>query len=107
MELFMIFFGAIFFNNFVLNRFLGICPFLGVSKRIETSVGMGMAVAFVMTLASVMTWLLRACSSTRWDWVTCRPLFSSWSSRPWSSLWRCSCRRSAPHCTKPWACICP
>ncbi|HOB35569.1 MAG: electron transport complex subunit RsxA [Firmicutes bacterium] len=59
MELFMIFFGAIFFNNFVLNRFLGICPFLGVSKRIETSVGMGMAVAFVMTLASVMTWLLQ------------------------------------------------
>jgi electron transport complex protein RnfA len=59
MELVMIFFGAIFFNNFVLNRFLGICPFLGVSKRIETSVGMGMAVAFVMTLASVITWLLQ------------------------------------------------
>lgn len=59
MELVLIFFGAIFFNNFVLNRFLGICPFLGVSKRIETSVGMGMAVAFVMTLASIITWLLQ------------------------------------------------
>jgi electron transport complex protein RnfA len=58
MKLVMIFFGAVFFNNFVLNRFLGICPFLGVSKRIETSVGMGMAVAFVMTLASIFTWLL-------------------------------------------------
>ncbi len=59
MNLVMIFFGAIFFNNFVLNRFLGICPFLGVSKRIETSVGMGMAVAFVMTLASIITWVLQ------------------------------------------------
>jgi len=60
MGLVMIFFGAVFFNNFVLNRFLGICPFLGVSKRIETSVGMGMAVAFVMTLASIFTWALQA-----------------------------------------------
>lgn len=60
-----IFFGAIFFNNFVLNRFLGICPFLGVSKRIETSLGMGMAVAFVMTLASIITWMLQGFL----DWV--------------------------------------
>lgn len=58
-ELLIIFFGAVFFNNFVLNRFLGICPFLGVSKRLETSLGMGMAVAFVMTLASIITWLLQ------------------------------------------------
>jgi len=59
MDLLLIFFGAVFFNNFVLSRFLGICPFLGVSKRIETSLGMGMAVAFVMTLASIITWLLQ------------------------------------------------
>jgi len=58
-ELLIIFFGAVFFNNFVLNRFLGICPFLGVSKRLETSLGMGMAVAFVMTLASIITWILQ------------------------------------------------
>src|SRR5690554_7881282 len=58
-EILLIFFGAVFFNNFVLNRFLGICPFLGVSKRIETSLGMGMAVAFVMTLASIITWVLQ------------------------------------------------
>ncbi|HCX79241.1 MAG TPA: electron transport complex subunit RsxA, partial [Firmicutes bacterium] len=55
----MIFFGAIFFNNFVFNRFLGICPFLGVSKRLDTSIGMGMGVAFVMTVASTLTWLLQ------------------------------------------------
>ena len=53
-----IIFGAIFVNNFVLSRFLGICPFLGVSKKVDTSIGMGMAVTFVMGLASLVTWLL-------------------------------------------------
>jgi len=52
MQLFVIIFGAILVNNFVLTRFLGICPFLGVSKSVETSAGMGLAVTFVMTLAS-------------------------------------------------------
>lgn len=55
-----IIFGAVFINNFVLIRFLGICPFLGVSKKIETSLGMGMAVIFVMGLASGATWILHA-----------------------------------------------
>jgi electron transport complex protein RnfA len=48
--------GAIFINNFVLSRFLGICPFVGVSRSVESSVGMGMAVIFVMTLAGVATY---------------------------------------------------
>lgn len=47
--------GAILVNNFVLSRFLGICPFLGVSKRIDTALGMGGAVIFVMTMASALT----------------------------------------------------
>ena len=51
--------SAIFVNNFLLARFLGVCPFLGVSKRIDTAVGMGMAVIFVMTLASVATWFIQ------------------------------------------------
>ena len=50
--------GAIFINNFVFAKFLGICPFMGVSKKVESSIGMGMAVAFVMTLASAITWLV-------------------------------------------------
>jgi len=50
--------GAVLVNNFVLSRFLGICPLLGVSKRISTAVGMSGAVLFVMTLASAMTWCL-------------------------------------------------
>ncbi|SES65660.1 electron transport complex protein RnfA [Anaerobranca gottschalkii] len=54
-----ILFTAIFVNNFVLRQFLGICPFLGVSKKVETSVGMGMAVTFVMTLSSIITWFIQ------------------------------------------------
>ncbi len=51
--------GAILVNNFVLSRFLGICPFLGVSKRLETSLGMSGAVIFVMTGAAAVTWCLQ------------------------------------------------
>lgn len=47
---------SIFTQNFVLVKFYGICPFLGVSKKVDTALGMGMAVTFVMTLASIMTW---------------------------------------------------
>ncbi len=50
--------GAILVNNFVLTRFLGVCPFLGVSKKVETAVGMGMAVVFVMTMAATITWIV-------------------------------------------------
>lgn len=55
---FLIFISAIFVNNIVLSQFLGICPFLGVSKKIDTALGMGAAVAFVLTLATVVTYLL-------------------------------------------------
>lgn len=58
MQFFVILFGAIFVNNFVLSKFLGICPFLGVSKKVETAAGMGIAVTFVMTLASAATYLV-------------------------------------------------
>jgi electron transport complex protein RnfA len=57
-ELLQLVIGAILVNNFVLTRFLGICPFLGVSKKVETAVGMGMAVIFVMTLAATITWIV-------------------------------------------------
>ena len=51
--------SSILVNNYVLSKFLGICPFLGVSKKIETATGMGMAVTFVMVLASIITWLVQ------------------------------------------------
>lgn len=58
-SIFVILVSSILVNNFVLNRFLGICPFLGVSKQVETAFGMGMAVTFVMTLAGIITYMLQ------------------------------------------------
>jgi len=58
MELLVIFISAAIVNNFVLSQFLGICPFVGVSKRVDSAVSMGMAVTFVMTITAVVTWLI-------------------------------------------------
>lgn len=55
----LIFITAIFVNNIVLSQFLGICPFLGVSKKVDSALGMGAAVAFVLTLATIVTYLLQ------------------------------------------------
>ena len=59
MEYILIFISAIFVNNIILSQFLGICPFLGVSQKINTSLGMSAAVAFVMTLATIVTYLIQ------------------------------------------------
>lgn len=59
MEYLLIFIAAIFVNNIVLSQFLGICPFLGVSQKVNTSLGMSAAVAFVMALATLVTWLVQ------------------------------------------------
>ena len=59
MEYILIFISAIFVNNIVLSQFLGICPFLGVSKKVDTALGMSAAVAFVLTLATLVTWLVQ------------------------------------------------
>jgi electron transport complex protein RnfA len=50
--------GVIFINNFVLSRFLGLCPYIGVSKKLDSAIGMGFAVTFVMTMASAITWVV-------------------------------------------------
>jgi len=57
-ELIAIFLGMVLINNFVLVRFLGLCPFFGVSKKLGSAVSMGIAVTFVMTIASIVTWLI-------------------------------------------------
>jgi electron transport complex protein RnfA len=57
-NLMVIILGAIFINNFVLSRFLGLCPYVGVSKKLESAQGMGFAVIFVMTIASAVTWII-------------------------------------------------
>ncbi|WJV55841.1 electron transport complex subunit RsxA [Prodigiosinella aquatilis] len=56
----LLFVGTILVNNFVLVKFLGLCPFMGVSKKLETAIGMGLATTFVMTLASIFSWLVNA-----------------------------------------------
>ncbi|MFI3318726.1 MAG: electron transport complex subunit RsxA [Rikenellaceae bacterium] len=57
---FAIIIGSIFVNNVILAQFLGICPFLGVSSKVETSMGMAAAVAFVMTIAAIVVWLIQS-----------------------------------------------
>lgn len=59
MSIFLIIISAVFVNNIVFAQFLGICPFLGVSRKIETATGMGAAVMFVMTLSTIVTWLVQ------------------------------------------------
>lgn len=59
MEYVLIIIAGVFVNNIVLSQFLGICPFLGVSKKIDTSIGMAGAVLFVMAVATIFTWLLQ------------------------------------------------
>ena len=59
MEYILIFIAAVFVNNVVLAQFLGICPFLGVSKKVDTALGMGAAVTFVLTIATIVTFLIQ------------------------------------------------
>ena len=79
MEYILIFVSAIFVNNIILSQFLGICPFLGVSRRIDTSLGMGAAVAFVMTLATIVTWLIQHYVEPLRRWVVSQPNLSFYS----------------------------
>ncbi|MGI6588976.1 MAG: electron transport complex subunit RsxA [Peptococcia bacterium] len=58
-EMIIIIIGAVLINNIILSQFLGVCPFLGVSKKLSSAVGMGVAVTFVLTLASLITWLVQ------------------------------------------------
>ena len=55
-EMIMILISVVLVNNFVLSQFLGVCPFLGVSKKLDSAVGMSAAVTFVMVLATAVTW---------------------------------------------------
>lgn len=73
-EILLILVSTIFVTNFVLARFLGICPFLGVSSKIETSIGMGMAVVFVITLAALCSWLIEKFVLVPFDLVYLRTM---------------------------------
>ena len=95
--------GAILVENFIFSQFLGICPFMGVSKKIDRALGMGVAVTFVMAIASAVTWVVNAyfldpatsvlgVNLQFMQTVALHPRHR----RPGASWWRCSCRRSVP-----------
>jgi hypothetical protein len=89
----LLFIGTVLVNNFVLVKFLGLCPFMGVSKKLETAMGMGLATTFVMTLASICAWLIDTWILIPLNLVCVRwPLF-------WLSPWWCSLPRW--WCVKP------
>lgn len=67
MSIFTILVSSIFVNNFVLSQFLGICPFLGVSNKIETATGMSIAVTFVVTISSILTYTIQRSVLDRWN----------------------------------------
>ena len=85
----LLFVGTVLVNNFVLVKFLGLCPFMGVSKKLEAAMGMGLATTFVMTLASICAWLI-----------------DTWSSPWWCSLPKWSCVKPARRCIACWASSC-
>ena len=90
MEYILIFITAIFVNNVVLSQFLGICPFLGVSKKVETAMGMGAAAAFVLTLATIVTYVIQKfVLDAHSHWLICKPLPLFWSLKlPWYRWWK-------------------
>ncbi|CDH18395.1 electron transport complex subunit RsxA [Xenorhabdus bovienii] len=73
-EYLLLFIGTVLVNNFVLVKFLGLCPFMGVSKKLETAIGMGLATTFVLTLASISSWLMNTFILVPLDLVYLRTL---------------------------------
>ncbi|PHM60274.1 electron transport complex subunit RsxA [Xenorhabdus ishibashii] len=73
-EYLLLFVGTVLVNNFVLVKFLGLCPFMGVSKKLETAIGMGLATTFVLTLASICSWLVNTFILVPLDLVYLRTL---------------------------------
>jgi Predicted NADH:ubiquinone oxidoreductase, subunit RnfA len=90
---FLIFFSAAIVNNFVLAYFLGICPFVGVSKRVSSAVSMGMAVTFVMLITAVVTWLIYHLILVHLMWSYFNMSASFWSLHLWYSWLKCSSAR--------------
>ena len=82
--------GAILTNNFIFSQFLGICPFLGVSKKIDTAVGMGAAVTFVMGLASAVCYLVNLILVPLHLELHADRGLHPGHRRVWCSSWRCS-----------------
>jgi electron transport complex protein RnfA len=81
--LFTILIATVFINNYVLSQILGLCPFLGVSKKIDSAIGMGLAVIFVMGMASFFTFFIYKYILVPYQITSCAQSRSSWSSQAW------------------------
>ena len=95
--------GAVLINNFVLARMLGLCPFLGVSKKISSAFGMGMAVIFVMGMASVFTWCIDAFILVPYGLSYLQTIVFILVIASLCNWWKWYCKNSRRCCTSPWA----
>ena len=102
----LLFIGTVLVNNFVLVKFLGLCPFMGVSKKLETAMGMGLATTFVMTLASICAWLIDTWILIPLNLVYLRTLAFIWSSPWWFSSLKWSCVKPARRSIACWVSFC-
>lgn len=105
MSLFTILFTAALVNNFVLSQFLGICPFLGVSKKVQTAAGMGGAVLFVMTVASFITSVLYNCLLKPQDLTYLNTIVFILVIAALVQFVEMVLRKKCRHCMNPWVCI--
>ena len=103
MEYLIIIISAVFVNNIVLAQFLGICPFLGVSNKVSTATGMSAAVVFVITLSTLVTYLIDHYILASLDITFMRTIVFILVIAALVS----SSRRYLPRCIRPWASSCP
>ena len=106
-ELLAITLSDILANNFIFSQFLGICPFLGVSKKVDTAVGMGIAVTFVMGLASAITWAVQTFVLDPYRLGYMQTVAFILVIASLVQFIEMFCRRPCPPCTPLLVCICP
>lgn len=102
----LLFVGTVLVNNFVLVKFLGLCPFMGVSKKLETAMGMGLATTFVMTMASICAWLIDTWILIPLDMLYLRTLSLYSGHCSWCNLPRWWCGKPTLPCIACWAFSC-
>lgn len=99
--------GAILVNNFIFSQFLGCCPFLGVSKKVDTAVGMGIAVTFVMGLASAVCYVVDEFVLGRFGLDYMQTVAFILVIAALVQFIEMFLQKAMPSCTRPWASICP
>ena len=99
--------GTVFVNNIVLVKFLGLCPFMGVSRKVETAIGMSAATTFVLTLSAVLSYLINSWILAPLELEYLRTIASSSPLRRWSISPKWWCIKPARCCTTCSVSFCP